>query len=434
MNKLVWLSALLLLVGVTTRLWVLSWPAEVVFDEVHFGKFVSAYCCTHERFFDIHPPHAKLLIAGAVALTKYDGQFSFERIGQEYGGVPQMAFRAAPAVAGSLLPLVIFYLLIRLGVSVEASFLGGAAVALDNALIAQSRVIALDGVLLLSIFTSLLFIFLTREATGIRQWLLGGMTGVMAGLAAGSKFTGLIALGLVGLVMLVDLVRMVYRKDFSKVWRQIWLGVVVLAGFALVYLAGWAIHFALLTKAGPGDVWRVPSESFLREVIEWHRIMLSANYGLEAGHPDASPWWSWPLMLRPVFYWQGEGAEIHLIGNPIVWWGSMVLTLAGVLLAGRRGLTRRLGFWTVVAGWLMAILPLARVPRALFIYHYFTALVFAILMSVIFLDSWDGKRKKWLIGAVLLGLIAGWAVVSPVTYGWPTPGLWREVLRHLPRF
>ena len=23
-----------------------------------------------------------------------------------------------------------------------------------------------------------------------------------------------------------------------------------------------------------------------------------------ATHPYASPWWSWPLMLRPVAYWQ----------------------------------------------------------------------------------------------------------------------------------
>jgi dolichyl-phosphate-mannose--protein O-mannosyl transferase len=36
-----------------------------VFDEVTFGKFVQAYCCTGERFFDIHPPHGKLLIAAA---------------------------------------------------------------------------------------------------------------------------------------------------------------------------------------------------------------------------------------------------------------------------------------------------------------------------------------------------------------------------------
>ncbi|MBI3421301.1 MAG: phospholipid carrier-dependent glycosyltransferase, partial [Candidatus Sungbacteria bacterium] len=36
----------------------LDYPRQVVFDEVHFGKFVNAYCCTKERFFDIHPPHA----------------------------------------------------------------------------------------------------------------------------------------------------------------------------------------------------------------------------------------------------------------------------------------------------------------------------------------------------------------------------------------
>src|SRR5688572_26002849 len=87
----------LLAVAAATHLIGLGQPREVVFDEVHFGKFVSAYCCTGQRFFDIHPPHAKLLIAGAVKVSGYTGNLSFEHIGQSYGDSSPIPWRIVPA-------------------------------------------------------------------------------------------------------------------------------------------------------------------------------------------------------------------------------------------------------------------------------------------------------------------------------------------------
>ena len=62
----------------------LDWPHSVIFDEVHFGKFVTAYCCTHQRFFDIHPPVTKLLIAASAYVGGYKGDFDFDHIGEAY--------------------------------------------------------------------------------------------------------------------------------------------------------------------------------------------------------------------------------------------------------------------------------------------------------------------------------------------------------------
>ena len=53
-------------------LW-LSEPRSVVFDEVHFGGFAEAYVSSRAYFFDIHPPHAKLIIAGTAGLAVYAG-------------------------------------------------------------------------------------------------------------------------------------------------------------------------------------------------------------------------------------------------------------------------------------------------------------------------------------------------------------------------
>ena len=75
-----------------------------------------------------------------------------------------------------------------------------------------------------------------------------------------------------------------------------------------------------------------------------HRAMIRENVRLAATHPDASAPWTWPLMKVAPYFWQGEGASIYLVGNPVVWWGSS-LALAGDSCCSsspRRPLGRRL--------------------------------------------------------------------------------------------
>lgn len=52
-------------------------PAAVVFDETHFGGFVSKYI-NNSFFQDVHPPLGKLLLTFSAMIGGYDGKFSFE--------------------------------------------------------------------------------------------------------------------------------------------------------------------------------------------------------------------------------------------------------------------------------------------------------------------------------------------------------------------
>lgn len=429
-----WLLAALLLSSFLLHFAGLGHPREVIFDEVHFGKFITAYCCTGERFFDIHPPHAKLLIAGVAWLGGYRGGFSFETIGQPYGDIPVVALRALPAATGTLLPMIIFVLLRQLGVGPRLALLGGALIVLDNALLIQTRIIALDGLLLLSTLGSVSLFLAAQRATGTKRAGLLMGAGGLAGLAVGTKFTGLAALALLGVLLLVEALK---PLTFVSLRRAAAASLLVGSAVVVVYLAGWVAHFALLPLPGPGDAFHVPATllpphtpnpvSFFRETITLHKIMFEANYNLAAGHPHASPWWSWPFMQVPVFYWINGGAQIYFVGNPIVWWGAALLFIVAIAVSvvqfGQRRRPQRGMFWLPVVGFCIAMLPLIRVPRALFLYHYLTPMIFSLMAGLVWLERyqahhhWPARRLRYVLAGTMFVALLGFLLLSPLTYG-----------------
>lgn len=443
-NTAFWGLVLLILIAVSTRLVLLAYPNEVVFDEVHFGKFVTAYCCSYERIFDIHPPHGKLLIALGSKILGYRGGFSFEHIGLPYNNVPADALRFVPATAGFLLVFVVFGLLRAIGTSWFGAWLGAFLIALENGIIVQSRVIGLDSMLLFFIFLAVWGAFVIRRKLVQHQqsmilWLLVGV-GVSAGLAAGVKFTGLAALGSVGVIALVTFVQ-TYTNASSKVkhlQRYIGYAAVLFGAALLAYGAGWWIHFALLDHEGSGDAWGVPSGSFFQDTVDIHKRMFDANYHLQADHPYSSRWWEWPIMRRSVFYWSGSSTQwIYFLGNPIIWWGSAIgisLAILYQLVGGWRIPRGAAGgqstnFWLLVSGFVIAYIPLVQVPRALFLYHYLTPLVFAVLASIYWLDRVVSDRyRTYFFTTIICIVIIGFVFVSPITYGFSA---WQQSLVEL---
>lgn len=433
------LGIILIILSLFTRFWNLSEPRQVVFDEVHFGKFVTAYCCTGKRFFDIHPPHAKLIIAGTAKLFGYAGEFPFLGIGDSYGTVNPWPLRAAPALAGSLFPFIIFLILRQLGASRAMSFFAGMLILLDSAEVIQSRVIALDSILLVATFGSLASFLAARSRKGWPRYAFFILAGALAGLAVGTKFTGLAALALIGMFVIYYLIR---AKDNSERLEWFWGGVLILVAGFIVYASGWLLHYSLLTLPGEGDAWQIPSQNVVADIMAMHKIMLNANYNLTATHPYMSPWWTWPGMRRPVFYWQSQGAYMYFIGNPAVWWGASIVFLSGIAGYALSFIHRKkVEHWEsiviLLAGFGIAFMPLIRVPRALFLYHYLTPLVFSLMLAAFWLDKevlaekTKEKRQIFYIAAFLV-VLALFILFSPFVYGFKISESWYALLYWFP--
>ena len=419
---------ILLIAGALTRLPGLSSPPVVVFDEVHWGKAVNAYCCTGERIFDVHPPHGKLLLTLGAVLTGYRGGVSFESIGLPYQAHSAWGFRLLPALVGIAIPLIFFAFLLSLGGSVPAAFLGGALLVLDNAMLLETHVMVFDGILVAAILGSLTCVLqaeVASSSTSARHWRLAA--GALAGLAVGTKFTGLVAPGLIAIWLLYR-----WRTGGSAGARILPNGLEIAGAGALIYLAGWLLHFSLLTNPGLADAFHPTTGRLVEDLQVTHRVMFEANANMRAPHPDASVPLSWPWMKVAPFFWTGPASSIHLVGNPVVWWGSTVLLVTLLVNMALMRVTRlrlepspgvRVLLWFPLVGFAVAFVPFFGVERVLFLYHYLTPLVFAVAAVLLWLDraGWirsahlgDQRRSYYVVLALA---VLGFLAVSPLTYG-----------------
>jgi dolichyl-phosphate-mannose-protein mannosyltransferase len=410
--ELVVLGALSLL----TRFWDLFDPRVVVWDEVHFQRFAAAYLGGN-YYVDVHPPVAKMLLAGAGWLFGVTAETLA-------ANESAPAMRLLPALAGALIIPAVYLILRELGAGRRVATLGAALLLVDNALLAESRFVLTDSLLILFGMTAVLLYLAARRRAGAARWICLAAAAAAAGLAAGTKWTGLSALGLILLSWGVELFR--HRRPASIVARE---AAVLLALPAAVYAGAFALHFALLRHASA--------------FVDVHRTMMAINIGWATdSNAGASPWYTWPIAKHSIGFWSAPGPGgaserwIVLLANPVVWWGTLFGVAAVVIAAlGRRAaLARHRAVLLFLAtGYVLNFVPFAFIRRPMYLYHYFFALIFSLMFAAVgvgALAGWmdDERAPPWRFAsrrsAALYSAIIGLAVsmflyLAPMTYGWP---------------
>lgn len=208
----------LFLLAFLTRFYKLSYPRNVVFDELHYGKFIAHYI-RNIFFFDQHPPLGKQIIATVAQTIGFDGNFTASRIGSEYStDIPIFWLRFVPALCGSLLPSTVYNLLKEAGISKWCSLLGGLLIIFDNALLTQSRFVLMESMLLL--FCSLgLYFLLKFQKSQFPQvsWILYGVaSSALLTCAMCVKYVGFLTFCLAGYLILRYLWDLIYDATKSS--------------------------------------------------------------------------------------------------------------------------------------------------------------------------------------------------------------------------
>ena len=427
---------IILALSLFTRFAFFGYPAETVFDEVHFGKFVSGYF-TGEYFFDIHPPLGKLLIADMAKISGFEPGFSFETIGQKFTNDSYKWLRFLPKLTGALLPIVIFLTALKLGISQKFAFLSSLLLIFENSLVVQSRFILLDSFLLLFGFLAIFFC-IRHMRHGMRTADLF-FTGLFAILAASIKWTGFTFLGLTFIFYLIE-----WLKSPQKIKLTL-NGLIFLAVIPfLIYFSIFAVHFSLLDKPGPGLAFHssdFQQKNIFLKFVELNIELYESNARLTTAHPYSSKWYEWPFMTRPIFYWDGpsspeasEGtvARIYLLGNPLIWWLSTITVIYFLINIFKKLKSVSSSHSLLAFGYLLNLLPFIFIGRVMFLYHYFVSLIFAVLILTHLLDKTDFKHKKIAFNTILISSIILFIFFSPLTYGLTIPDWYYKLTVWLP--
>ncbi len=380
-SKWVWAAFLVL---AFFRIWRFDLPDTYYFDEVyhaftaqeivHGNPAAWEFLATPPKGFAYewtHPPLSKLIMAAGMITL---------------GSTDPWAWRVTGLLFGFGC-LVLVYLLTNLLFKRQLIAIWAALLfTLDGMSIVMSRIGMNDIYFLFFALATILFFLKNRYL-----W-----SAVFLGLALSSKWTTFY------LFPILFIAWAIYKKDFN--WRYILF--VLLP--PIIYLASYSVFFA--TGHSFSDWFATQQQMW------WYHT------GLKATHPYSSPWWSWPIMAKPVWlYVSHEGKsviDLYIAGNPVIFYGSIAAVIFATISMFKK-LNR--GVLLTLVSYFGFFLPWAVSPRIMFLYHYFPSVPFMIIILSWFLYRlWETGNRVIVIGYWVL-VVLGFVLYYPLWTGIPTP-------------
>jgi dolichyl-phosphate-mannose-protein mannosyltransferase len=380
----------LVVVALVSHLWRLGVPNQLVYDERIYVDEALRYL-HGGRFFEVHPPLAILLIAGCLRLF----------------GCHSWSWRLSSALIGAALVPITYLLARRLFHTRGAAAIAALLVLCEGMFLEYSR-LGLINILYLTLgAASYLMAFRFVQSGNLiarRRSLV--LMGILLGLCLGSKLAIPVITWLLAVGFVVWSLGSWYRVDGGHAQSPYTSlgdisGVVALVGglSAVFFLVTFFVNYRLGWWSG------------LSALKTYYGYVAQANL-LYPSNPDShqdSPWWSWPLLLRPYLLWTGRDdyGRVETIwggGNPVIWWGALVAIVLCAVRAVRRDGTA----WIFLSlGYLMYSAMWIPIHRALYVYSYLPALYLGVLALGGMLDlCWNGKARAWEEIAILIPAFA----------------------------
>lgn len=388
--------------------WRLSTPPKPVFDEVYHARSGMEYLAGQDPHEWTHPPLAKLIIAGSlwVAHGEFDvreGAWSDSKV---YPLRTTFAWRFASLIWGAFALLMLYALARSLFQNRFVAFVAAFLMACDGVFWVESRIAMTNIFTVFWTLTAVLGAWKWTQ-TGRGRWLL--LTGVALGLGLATRWTTLWVWGFIGLFLLWHTF-VTLRPQWAAQNRTVsafalWVG---LLGLAFV-----VIPAALYTASYVPYVWQGHPWS---KVWEVQGDMWRYHAHIKESHSYASPWWSWPIMVRPTWYFfeqpkpDGPISGIWAIGNAALWWASVpALVCAGYVAFREKSSALGLIVLMGLGQWLSWGIE----PRPLVFLHYYLEsmpYVCAALAYFLYRLWHSGEERFRLMASTYLSFVVGWII------------------------
>ncbi len=298
------------------------------FDEIYHGR--TGYETLHGLpiYETTHPPLGKDFIALGIALL----------------GMNPLGWRIMGVLFGIAMVPVFYLLARRLLKKFWPVLCVTGLFALDFMRYTQSRIATIDVFVVLFVLLGAYFMlwFCQAYVAGGRKGALlpAALGGVAFGLGCASKWTGVYAgLGLAAVYFLALYGR--WRHILSAPGSEADKEITFQRDFRFAIRTGLlfyvAVPLAIYTASYIPLLFEQSGGFTFAGILRSQQVMFSYHSQLTSTHPFESRWYSWPLMLRPVWYYMGSRlpagtvASIAAFGNPVVWWGGAAAPCSGWL-------------------------------------------------------------------------------------------------------
>jgi dolichyl-phosphate-mannose--protein O-mannosyl transferase len=365
-----------------------------------FGSRAPGAC--QYNYFDPEPPLAKLMIAaGEWSYGWFRATFQGAQGDYIDLGFNTFGWRIAACIIGTLCVPLIYLLALRLWPNRLFAVAAAVFVCFDGMMFVQSRIGMIDIFPVFFILLSYYLFLVHRQSTtktGSIVSLL--LLGIVLGAGISAKWIVLAAFAsiLFFLVMRVawDLIRTRHASPPGGVSWSIYIPLVIAALVIIpigIYVASWFPFF----ERGQFHT--------LADLIQYQKESYLYHAHLTATHPYGSPWWSWPLLARPVLYYaeyrdlgidqftkEPLYALIYNLGNPWIWWTSLPCLISLPYFIIRH---RSFPAAVILLGFITQYLPWEPITRVLFIYEMIGGLIFMILAVAFVLAQIAERWQEW---------------------------------------
>lgn len=337
----------------------ISFRNGTYFDEIYHARTAYEFLHGLKTYEISHPPLGKILIS----------------IGIFFFGMNPFGWRISGTLFGIF--MVPFFFLFSKKILKDDSLtrLATLLFTFDFMHFTQTRIATIDVFVTFFILIMYYFMYcyLEKSRTNLpfkKTAFSLGSCGICMGLAIACKWTGIYAA--TGLAIFFFSSLFLDKKNRKYIIKA---GLFCILFFIIIPICIYALSYIpFLPKSEQG---------YIATIIENQEFMLSYHSGLTSTHPYASNAYTWPFIVRPIWYYSGilndslrEG--ISAFGNPLVWWPGIPSFLF-LLIYGIKKKDRIANFLFI--GYLSQYLPWFFITRPIFIYHYFPSTIFVALMN-----------------------------------------------------
>lgn len=392
-----------------------------MFDEVYHGRTAYEFLHGLTTYETTHPHFGKILISLGVLIF----------------GMTPFGWRFMPALFGIMILPLMYLFAKRLFKDTYIATAATALLTFDCMHYTLSRIATID--IFAAFFILLMYYYMYQYIQKDHKYRRTNacqtdtfpprnvytplaLCGISMALGVATKWTGVYA-G-IGLAVLF-----IWHTIFHFPKKQ----VLRLFGFCCIFFI--VFPLTIYTLCFIPVVGYTPYKNLIDKVIQGTIYMFDYHSNLVAEHYYSSPFYEWPVNWMPLLYANDavsadKVSSVSCMGNPAIWWTGIPCVFY-VFFRWIFKRDKKARFLCIA--YMAQYVPWMSISRITFIYHYFPAIIFVMLMMAYTMQriknrfSW-GKKA---ITAYLVIAILCFFLFFPVVSGLPVSREWGLHLRWL---